>query len=103
MLELLLMMPGEPGGTPDHAQILCSYWTIQDNGASSLARTEVRAEAGAGSSMDTTCAGSRVTVEYRDIPYCYPLQLVSDIRTQETASKGRSLAKLQEKNNSQCI
>ena len=54
MLELLLMMPGEPGGTPDHAQILCSYWTTQDNGASSLARSEARVEAGAGSSMDTT-------------------------------------------------
>lgn len=93
MLELLLMMPGEPGGTPDHAQILCSYWTIQDIGASSLARTEVRAEAGAGSSVDAACAGSRVTVEHRDIPYCCPLQLVSDISTQESTSQSRSLSK----------
>ena len=93
MLELLLMMPGEPGGTPDHAQILCSYWTIQDSGASSLARTEVRAEAGAGSSVDAACAGSRVTVEHRDIPYCCPLQLVSDISTQESTSQSRSLSK----------
>ena len=51
MLGLLMMMPGEPGGTPDHAQILCSHWTIQENEGSLLARIEARAEAGAGSSV----------------------------------------------------